>query len=265
MWMCLLPVPRGPLRHAAVTGGTQCRDTSGVYLAQHWLRAPGELQRPSFSATPGLANRDPNRTFTSDFLTRMSSSARANPDDPCKVTRARELNQLPGPQASGRAFGFVLDLHSSTANAGTCLIAEAAHRGSCHAPVPPPAHGKGSVDRPRTEAGDRASSAAGVWPPRFCARPGGEEIGKIAPPTGYRSARCHTLQPGIAILQMSGGEDVLCEWGGRSAVYPMVINKATYYEKGIASIQAEKLMFSVPALPRGASQPACTPGAGESV
>ena len=71
--MCLLPVPRGPLRHAAVTGGTQCHDTSGVYLAQHWLRALGELQRPSFSATPGLANRDPNRTFTSDFLTQVSS------------------------------------------------------------------------------------------------------------------------------------------------------------------------------------------------
>ena len=82
--MCLLSVPRGPLRHAAVTGGTQCHDTSGVYLAQHWLRAPGELQRTSF-ATPGLAKpvataagrrcmgRDPNRTFTSDFLTRVSS------------------------------------------------------------------------------------------------------------------------------------------------------------------------------------------------
>ena len=43
--------------------------------------------------------------------------------------------------------------------------------------------------------------------------------------------------------------------GGGSAVYPMVINKATYYEKGIASIQVEKLTFSVPALPRWPSPP----------
>ena len=34
-------------------------------------------------------------------------------------------------------------------------------------------------------------NVTGVWPPRFCAWPGGEEIGKIAPPTGYRAARCH--------------------------------------------------------------------------
>ena len=38
-------------------------------------------------------------------------------------------------------------------------------------------------------------------------------------------------------------------------MYPMFINKATYYEKGIASIQAEKLTFSVPALPRWPSPP----------
>ncbi|GAB5578180.1 aspartoacylase isoform X2 [Prionailurus iriomotensis] len=158
--------------------------------------------------------------------------ARANLDDPCKVTKARELNLLPGPQASGRAFGFVLDLHSSTANTGTCLIAEAAHRGSCHAPVPPPGSpkvpcpalyqlpgwGSYSLDPLAKNGMGRSWS----WAPSLrvsCeqdedpggqspglhrlftqglpflnvtgAWPGGEEIGKIAPPTGYRSARCH--------------------------------------------------------------------------
>ncbi|XP_037695075.1 N-acyl-aromatic-L-amino acid amidohydrolase (carboxylate-forming) isoform X2 [Choloepus didactylus] len=132
--MCSLPVPREPLRRVAVTGGTHGNEMSGVYLARHWLRAPGELQRPSFSAVPVLANpeataacrryvgRDLNRSFTSTFLT-----ARATPDDPYEVTRARELNQLLGPKASGRAFDFVLDLHNTTANMGTCLIAEAPH------------------------------------------------------------------------------------------------------------------------------------------
>ncbi|KAM9221056.1 LOW QUALITY PROTEIN: N-acyl-aromatic-L-amino acid amidohydrolase (carboxylate-forming) [Dugong dugon] len=111
--MCSLPVPREPLRRAAVTGGT------------------GELQRPSFSAMPVLANleataacryvrQDLNGAFTSSVLT-----ARAAPDDPYEMTRAQELNQLLGLKASGRAFDFILDLHNTTANMGTCLIANA--------------------------------------------------------------------------------------------------------------------------------------------
>lgn len=79
--MCSLPVPREPLRRVAVTGGTHGNEMSGVCLAQHWLRAPRELQRPSFSAMPVLANpaataacrrymdRDLNRTFTNTVLT----------------------------------------------------------------------------------------------------------------------------------------------------------------------------------------------------
>lgn len=43
------------------------------------------------------------------------------------MTRARELNQLLGPKASGQAFDFVLDLHNTKASMGTCLIAESAH------------------------------------------------------------------------------------------------------------------------------------------
>ncbi|XP_015424504.1 PREDICTED: N-acyl-aromatic-L-amino acid amidohydrolase (carboxylate-forming) isoform X2 [Myotis davidii] len=130
--MCSRPEP--PLRHVAVVGGTHGNEMSGVYLARYWLRAPGELQRPSFSAVPMLANPvataacrryvdcDLNRAFTSAFLT-----ARAHPDDPYEVTRARELNQLLGPKASGQAFDFVLDLHNTTAGMGACLIAESAH------------------------------------------------------------------------------------------------------------------------------------------
>ncbi|KAM5316799.1 N-acyl-aromatic-L-amino acid amidohydrolase (carboxylate-forming) isoform 1-T2 [Glossophaga mutica] len=132
--MCSAPVPQEPLRRVAVAGGTHGNEMSGVYLARYWLQAPGELQRPSFSAMLVLANpaaaaacrryvgRDLNRTFTSTFLT-----ARPHPDDPYEVTRARELNQLLGPKDSGRAFDFLLDLHNSTANTGTCLLLEGTH------------------------------------------------------------------------------------------------------------------------------------------
>lgn len=104
----------------------------GIHLVRYWLQAPGELQRPSFSAMPVLANpaataacrrymdRDLNRTFTLTFLNSMPT-----PDDPYEVKRARELNQLLGPKGTGQAFDVVLDLHNTTANTGVCLIAAA--------------------------------------------------------------------------------------------------------------------------------------------
>lgn len=315
--MCSLPVPRGPVRRVAVTGGTHGNEMSGVCLVQHWLRDPGELRRPSFAAVPVLANpaaaaacrryvgRDLNRTFTTAFLT-----GRVHPDDPYEVTRARELNQLLGPKASGQAFDFILDLHNTTANMGTCLIAEGTHNvfamHLCHylqlqSPEPPcrvflyqlpgeetysvnsvakngialelgpqaqgvlradlftrmralvaatldfiqlfnqgtafPAfemdayRAAGTVDFPRTEAGDLA--------------------GTVHPQLQDRDFE--PLQPGAPIFQMFNGEDVLYE--GESTVYPAFINEAAYYEKGIAFFQTEKLTFSVPALPMLAPTP----------
>ncbi|KAL1787674.1 N-acyl-aromatic-L-amino acid amidohydrolase (carboxylate-forming) [Sigmodon hispidus] len=132
--MCSLPVPREPLRRVAVTGGTHGNEMCGIYLVRHWLKAPGELQRPSFSAMPVLANPaataacrryidcDLNRTFTLTFL-----KSTATPDDPYEGTRARELNELLGLKGTDQAFDFILDLHNTTANMGVCLISEASH------------------------------------------------------------------------------------------------------------------------------------------
>ncbi|XP_039696603.1 N-acyl-aromatic-L-amino acid amidohydrolase (carboxylate-forming) [Pteropus medius] len=318
--MCSLPVPQEPLRRVAVTGGTHGNEMSGVCLVQQWLRDPGELQRASFAAVPVLANPaataacrryvdcDLNRVFTSTFLT-----ARAHPDDPYEVTRARELNQLLGPKASGRAFDFVLDLHNTTANMGTCLLVKTTHDifalHMCHhlqlqnpelpfhvslyqrpgeetynmtsvakneiglelGPQPQgvlradlltrmralvakvldfiqlfnqgtafPAFEMEayrivrSVDFPRTEAGDLA--------------------GTVHPQLQDRDFE--PLRPGAPIFQMFSGEDVLYE--GESTIYPIFINEAAYYEKGIAFFQTEKLTLSVPALPALAPTP--TPG-----
>lgn len=56
---------------------------------------------------------------------------------------------------------------------------------------------------------------------------------------------------------MFSGKDVLYE--GESTVYPVFINEAAYYEKGIAFIQTEKLTFSVPALHVLALAPSLAP------
>lgn len=132
--MCSLTAPQEPLLRVAVTGGTHGNEMCGIHLVRHWLKTPGELQRPSFSAVPVLANpaataacrrymdRDLNRTFTHSFL-----SSTATPDDPYEVTRARELNELLGPKGTEQAFDYIIDLHNTTANTGVCLISEACH------------------------------------------------------------------------------------------------------------------------------------------
>ncbi|KAL4696533.1 hypothetical protein H8959_002231 [Pygathrix nigripes] len=294
--MCSLPVPREPLRRVAVTGGTHGNEMSGVYLARHWLQSPAELQRLSFSTVPVLANpaataacrryvdHDLNRTFTSSFL-----NSRPTPDDSYEVMRARELNQLLGPKASGRAFDFVLDLHNTTANMGTCLIAKSSHEvfamHLCHhlqlqypelscqvflyqqgvlradifsrmrtlvatvldfielfnqGETPGDFRETGTafpafemeayrpvgvVDFPRTDAGNLA--------------------GTVHPQLQDRDFQ--PLQPGAPIFQMFSGEDLL--YDGESTVYPVFINEAAYYEKGIAFVQTEKFTFTVPAMP----------------
>ncbi|XP_076971061.1 N-acyl-aromatic-L-amino acid amidohydrolase (carboxylate-forming) [Tamandua tetradactyla] len=317
--MCSLPVPREPLRRVAVTGGTHGNEMSGVYLARHWLRDPGELRRPSFSAVPVLANpkaaaacrryvgRDLNRTFTSAFLT-----ARAVPDDPYEVTRARELNRLLGPKASGGAFDFVLDLHNTTANMGTCLIADAPHNIfalhlcrhlQLQSPERPcrvflyqlPGEESFAVDSvakngmalelgPQPQGVLRADmfsqmralvAAAldfielfnqgtafpafemeayrAVRRVDFPRAEDGDLAGTVHPQLQDRDFE--PLQPGAPVFQLFSGADVLFE--GESAVYPVFINEAAYYEKGIAFVQSEKLTFFVPALP--ALPPAPTP------
>ncbi|XP_051686791.1 N-acyl-aromatic-L-amino acid amidohydrolase (carboxylate-forming) [Oryctolagus cuniculus] len=319
--MCALPVPREPLRRVAVTGGTHGNELSGVHLVRHWLRAPGELRRPSFAATPVLANPaaaaacrryvgcDLNRAFTSGFL-----SAKASPDDPYEVTRARELDQLLGPKASGAAFDLVLDLHNTTANVGTCLIAETAHQvfvmHLCrHLQLQTPelpcrvllykqpgeeSYHVGSVAKnslglelgPQPQGVLRADvfsrmralvastldfvelfnqgaafpafemeayrNLGGVDFPRTA---DGDLAGTVHPQLQDRDFE--PLQPGAPIFQLFSGEDVCYE--GESTVYPIFINEAAYYEKGVAFIRTEKFTFSVPALPALAPTPTLVP------
>lgn len=309
--MCSRPEPREPLCRVAVVGGTHGDEMSGVTLAGLWLRAPGELRRPSFCAVPVLANpaaaaarrryvdRDLNRTFTSALL-----DARARPDDPYEVTRARELNQLLGPKASGQAFDFALDLHNTTASVSTCLIAESARNAfamhlcrhlQLQHPEPPcrvflyqlpgeetyslssvAKSGLGLELGPQPQGVLRADlllrmralvaaaldfiqlfnqgtafpafemevyrKVSGVDFPRTAT---GDLAGTVHPQLQDRDFE--PLRPGAPIFRMFSGEDVLYE--GETTVYPVFVNEAAYYEKGIAFFQTEKLTVSVPALP----------------
>nr|KAF6281584.1 aminoacylase 3 [Pipistrellus kuhlii] len=89
----------------------------------------------------------------------------------------------------------------------------------------------GGVDFPRTEAGELA--------------------GTVHPQLQDRDFE--PLRPGAPIFQTFVGEDVLYE--GQAALYPVFVNEAAYYEKGIAFLLTEKLTLSVPALPAPAPAP----------
>ncbi|XP_006893461.1 PREDICTED: aspartoacylase-2 [Elephantulus edwardii] len=315
--MSSLPIPREPLRRVAVTGGTHGNEMSGVCLVQHWLREPGEMQRPSFTAVPVIANpkavaacrryvdRDLNRTFINSNLTTTATA-----DDPYEVTRARELNQLLGPKASGKAFDFLLDLHNTTANMGTCLIADSIHNvfvmHLCrHLQLQNPEQRCPVLlyQRPGEESYNVHSVAKNGLGLELGPQPQGVLRGDIFsrmrslvtstldfielfnqgaafpafeteayrfvglvdfPRTedGNLAGTVHPqlqdrdfepLHPGAPIFQMFSGKDVLYE--GETTVYPVFINEAAYYEKGTAFIQAEKLTFSVPAMPALTSSP----------
>lgn len=127
-------MPRAPLCRVAVTGGTHGNEMSGVHLVQHWLQAPGELQRPSFSAIPVLANpaaaaacrryvdRDLNRMFASTFLTYVSLplwgplTAR-----PALILAPRSSPQSP-PPATSKAHPYALNAHSSLFSLGRARL-----------------------------------------------------------------------------------------------------------------------------------------------
>ncbi|XP_042302114.1 N-acyl-aromatic-L-amino acid amidohydrolase (carboxylate-forming) isoform X2 [Sceloporus undulatus] len=122
------------LRRVAVCGGTHGNEMSGVYLAKHWLANSSELQRGTFHATPFLGNpraveqcvryigRDLNRAFTAGILNYKVSDT-----DSYECQRAQEINQTFGPKGSSQAYDFMLDLHNTTANMGSCLIVASEH------------------------------------------------------------------------------------------------------------------------------------------
>ncbi|KAM3855952.1 N-acyl-aromatic-L-amino acid amidohydrolase (carboxylate-forming) [Vipera latastei] len=118
-----------PLRRVAICGGTHGNEMSGVYLVKHWLQDPSELQRSTFQVTPFVGNpraveqcvryigRDLNRTFAAAFL-----DTKASDSDLYEIQRAQEINQMFGPKGSFQAYDFMLDLHNTTANMGSCLL-----------------------------------------------------------------------------------------------------------------------------------------------
>ncbi|XP_070584153.1 N-acyl-aromatic-L-amino acid amidohydrolase (carboxylate-forming) isoform X2 [Erythrolamprus reginae] len=263
-----------PLRRIAICGGTHGNEMSGVYLVKHWLQDPSELQRSTFQVTPFVGNpraveqcvrytgRDLNRTFAAAFL-----NAKASDSDLHEIQRAQEINQIFGPKGSSQAYDFMLDLHNTTANMGSCLLLKSEfsllsihvcnyiqkHCTVRHCPI--------LICQQSGEEANFMMSVAkhglGTLFPAF-------EIEAYTPverkdfpryPNGEISAVIHPnlqdkdfqpLKPGDPVFQTFDGEDILHD--GDDTFFPVFINEAAYYEKKTAFWKTKKETFAQPAL-----------------
>src|SRR6187455_1277970 len=96
--------------------------TSG--LARKWQRDPSSLQRPSFEAVALLANPpavERGVRYLDQDLNRSFDDPKPLPDSPWEVSRARAILDAFGP-AGRTPADVVLDMHTTTANMGLCLI-----------------------------------------------------------------------------------------------------------------------------------------------
>ena len=106
--------------------GTHGNERNGPWLQEQWQRQPNTLQRPGLRVQSLLGNpaafgqnrryidRDLNRSFTKELL-QLSNSKEL------EVRRAQELLACHGP-AGGAPAQVLLDLHSTTAAMGSCLV-----------------------------------------------------------------------------------------------------------------------------------------------
>jgi aspartoacylase len=109
-----------------VVTGTHGNERNGPWLQEQWQRQPSNLQRPGLRVQSLLGNpaafahnnryidRDLNRSFTKELLQLRGSQE-------LEVRRAQELLACHGPAGSSPAQ-VLLDLHSTTAAMGSCLV-----------------------------------------------------------------------------------------------------------------------------------------------
>ena len=108
-----------------VVGGTHGNEINGAWLVDQWREQPDLLETAGLSLALEIGNpearavnrryvdRDLNRCFTPDRLNQGGQEQ--------ELQRARQLLALHGP-ASATPCRVALDLHSTTAAMGSCLV-----------------------------------------------------------------------------------------------------------------------------------------------
>lgn len=114
------------VQRLAIVGGNHGNELTGVYLVQKFQQYPDLITRPSFQTLTLLANlqaiaqvkryidEDLNRCFDLEELEDAKIGTYEN-------FRAKEIQQVLQP-SNGTPVDMIIDLHSTTANMGLCII-----------------------------------------------------------------------------------------------------------------------------------------------
>lgn len=291
----------GTINRVLIVGGTHGNEFIGIHAVQRYQAEPQLVRRSSFETVALLGNPGAvttNTRYLDCDLNRSFNPQAHWPGSAYEVQRAATLRNQFGPCGDTPA-DFILDLHSTTANAGIMLILDcldgftlslAAYLSHHHPEV-----------RVYSSAGSgrQSDSLRSLAPFRLCIEVGPLAHGTInphlwqateailqttldylehhnldtlpqRPPITFdlyqylqtldypRDAAGHLLgmihphrhlrdyeplEPGDALFLTFGGEVV--PYAGESTVYPVFINEAAYYEKGIALCLTEKQQVTI--------------------
>lgn len=289
------------IKRLAIVGGTHGNELTGVYLVKKFHKYPDLIKRSSFETISLLGNtqaialckryieQDLNRCFTGQNLVTDKNLS-------YEQLRAKEIQKILQPQNQD-SVNAIIDLHTTTANMGLCIILGTMHplllRLAAHLSAINPflkvyihreSKNSGFL-RSLSELGlaiEVGAVAQGILNAElfkqteqlvysildffeecnqgkipqhnntltlyqfFCAvdyprNENGEIKAMIHPQLQFRDYE--PLYPGDPIFLTFENEEILYE--GESIVYPIFINEAAYYEKGIAMYFSHKQVINI--------------------
>ncbi|MFM2062178.1 MAG: hypothetical protein RLZZ507_1848 [Cyanobacteriota bacterium] len=289
------------INRVAIVGGSHGNELIGVYLVKKFQKYPDLIKKENFETFSLLGNpkaiaarrryidKDLNRCFTGQNLLDDKTSS-------YEELRAREIQQILQPQNQD-LVDVIIDLHTTTANMGLCIILGNMHplllKLAANLSAINPLVKVYSHQQPRNSGFLRSLSdlgfaievgavAQGILNAELFQQT--EQLiyavldyfedynqGKVTPTkntlTLYQSlgavdyprnengeiqAMIHPhlqfrdyepLHPGDPIFLTFENKEILYE--GESTVYPIFINEAAYYEKGIAMYLSQKEMIDI--------------------
>ncbi|WP_016949036.1 aspartoacylase [Anabaena sp. PCC 7108] len=290
------------INRVAIVGGSHGNELTGVYLVKKFQKYPNLINKHSFETLALLGNpqaiaarrryidKDLNRCFTIDNFQAPTSFT-------YEELRAKEIQQILQPQ-NQEPVDVIIDLHTTTANMGLCIILGnmhpfllqlAANLSSINPLVKVYSHqqprgngflrslcqlgfaievgavAQGILDAELFQQTEQLiytilqyfeecnqgqthlnhnkltlyKSLGSVDYPR---NENGEIVAMIHPKLQFQDYE--PLHPGDPIFLTFTGKDICYE--GESTVYPVFVNEAAYYEKGIAMHLSKKESIHIP-------------------
>lgn len=291
----------GTIHRVLIVGGTHGNELTGVYAVRHYQALPELVRRSSFETVTILGNPGAiaaGRRYIDQDLNRSFDPQNQVDPSSYEVQRAEALRAQFGPSGA-TPVDVVLDLHSTTANAGVMVILDqvdsftlalATHLSRRHpdirfyssqgsgrgqdslrslAPhrlgieVGPIAHGTLQADLFQKTAAilqttldyldsHNQGTAAADLPTDLTIYHYSGSLDYPRDADGHPLAMIHPHRQGQDYAPLAPGDPLfltfsgmVIPYAGRAITYPVFINEAAYYEKGIALCLTQKEQLSI--------------------